>query len=1002
VRSVVKRKAEKIVIILLESGGANQIQARDVQLERSLMKRIPHTLGNIEQKETKLTKVGFFWQLPRILVFFVAFCFTLICFSFICVTSFAQTPDSAAEREMQRRQAAIPQGEAALARGKSAMKAKNYTIAHEEFRTAVTDLPDAVASGKTHDQAVDGFCKSGVALAEARIAEGRNTDAEAILSEILSDRYDPKCRPAHVLYTRLRQSGSFDKTVRTVNNAEIDCAAMLARPFSERVERVKELLAEADSFYQSGRYDLAMKRYDQVLCLDPYNTAARRGQEKVNNTKYQYGEEAYNETRSRQLWKVEEAWQQPVRKYGATGAPVAVGAQRELGGTALVSRKLNSIIIPHIEFRDATIREAIEVLREQAAENDTGPEGQRGVNIVLRIVPIGQVAPPSMPAAPPTGTATPAGGAPSGAGAAAPAAGAPGAPGAPVQAPPVPAPANARITVTLDNIPLGEALRYVATQAGLKVKVEPYAVSIIPLTEQSNDLITKRYHVPPEFFGGPLDVGYYIGSNIAGQGSTQGQSQQPNPVATNVIEKEAVSYQTASGVGTGAGASSAANLLQGTASTRQSLYNDRQLVGRADAKITLQSMGVDFPPGASATFWPHSGTLIVRNTQDNLDFVDALVDQANGSQPKQVEIESKFVEINQNNLKELGFDWLLGPFSLNGKVFGSGGTAGNRAPVDAANFPFNSNGNPVGGPGTGIPNDGTGGGPVTSGNRSGDFAISANALDALLIPGLGQTAGIAPGIFGLAGVFTNPQFQVVIRALNQKKGIDLLSAPRVTTKSGQRAIIEVVREFRYPRTYTQPQVPSISSTTTTLVGGAVPVVVTPTTPQDWETRNTGVTLEVEPVVGGDGMTIDLNLVPQVVEFEGFINYGSPINAVGVSTVGGVITRSVPIELTPNVINQPVFSTRKVTTSVSVANGQTVVLGGLMREDVQKTEDKVPILGDIPFVGRAFRTNVDQHIKKNLVIFVTAKQVTAYGAPVEEEEEEGLLPPELPEVPAYKK
>ena len=56
--------------------------------------------------------------------------------------------------------------------------------------------------------------------------------------------------------------------------------------------------------------------------------------------------------------------------------------------------------------------------------------------------------------------------------------------------------------------------------------------------------------------------------------------------------------------------------------------------------------------------------------------------------------------------------------------------------------------------------------------------------------------------------------------------------------------------------------------------------MTPTTPQDWETRNTGVTLEVEPVVGGDATTIDLNLIPQVVEFEGFINYGSPINAVG--------------------------------------------------------------------------------------------------------------------------
>ena len=295
--------------------------------------------------------------------------------------------------------------------------------------------------------------------------------------------------------------------------------------------------------------------------------------------------------------------------------------------------------------------------------------------------------------------------------------------------------------------------------------------------------------------------------------------------------------------------------------------NDRQLVGRADAKTMLKSMGVSFPPSASATFWPHSGTLIVRNTQDNLDMVDALVDQANSSAPKQVSIESKFVEINQNNAKELGFDWLLGPFSLNGKVFGAGGTAGNGVPVNAANFPFNNNGVPIGQ------------NPVTSGNRSGDFAISANALDALLVPGLGQVAGVAPSMFGLAGVFTNPQFQVVIRALNQKKGIDLLSAPSVTTKSGQRAIIEVIRELRYPGHTLQPQVPSISSTTGTLWSSrAVPVVVTPTTPQDWETRNTGVTLEVEPVVGGDATTIDLNLIPQVVEFEGFINYGSPINA----------------------------------------------------------------------------------------------------------------------------
>ena len=905
------------------------------------------------------------------------------CFFVLCAACLAQTPDSVAEREVQRRQAGITQGEAALARGQAAMKARDYGAAHEEFRTAVMYLPDAVVSGKAHDEAVEGFCKSGVVLAEARIAEGRYADAEAILGELLSDRYEPKCRAAQELYAHLRQPGYFNKT--------------MSPTFIEKVEQVKQLLTEADGFYNSGRYDLAMKRYDQVLALDPYNTAARRGQEKINNTKYKYGEEAYNETRSRQLWQVEKAWEQPVRRYGQTGEPATIGAQRNLGGTAQINNKLNTIIIPRIEFRDATIREAIDFLREQAVENDTSGTGKRGVDIVLRMVPLGQVAAPQPPVAPAGSPAPPTTGA----------AGAPGAPASagvppggtpPTTAPgvaarPVPVSNEPRITLTLNQIPLGEALRYIANQAGLKVKVEPYAVSIIPMSEQSHDLITKRYHVPPEFFGGPLDVGYYLEGSLGSQSGTSG-STQPAPVAENVIEKEAISYQTASGVGTGAGATSQSNLTQGTNTTRQHLLNDRQLVGRADARTMLLSMGVEFPAGASATFWPHTGVLIVRNTQDNLDMVDALVDQANASQPKQVEIESKFIEITQNNLKELGFDWLLGPFSINGKVFGSGGTNVNSPAANPINFPFVD-------PATNQP---IGQNPVTGGNRSGNVAISANALDALLFPGAG---GVAPGIFGLAGVFTDPQFQVVVRALNQKKGVDLLSAPKVTTKSGQRAIIEVVREFRYPSTFTPPQVPSISSSTgTTVIGGptTVPVVVTPTTPQTWETRNTGVTLEVEPVVGGDATTIDLNLVPQVVEFEGFINYGSPINAVGVNTVGGAISTSVPVLLTENVINQPVFSTRKVTTSVNVWDGQTVVIGGLMREDVQKVEDKTPIIGDIPLIGRAFRTNVDQHIKRNLIIFVTARVVTPAGLAFnnEEEEEEGLLPPALPEAPAYKK
>jgi len=122
--------------------------------------------------------------------------------------------------------------------------------------------------------------------------------------------------------------------------------------------------------------------------------------------------------------------------------------------------------------------------------------------------------------------------------------------------------------------------------------------------------------------------------------------------------------------------------------------------------------------------------------------------------------------------------------------------------------------------------------------------------------------------------------------------------------------------------------------------------------------------------------------------------------------GGLITSPQNV-ITPNVINQPIFSTRKVTTSVSVWDGQTVVLGGLMREDVQKTEDRTPILGDIPIVGRLFRSNAEQHIKRNLIIFVTARLVNPGGQLVnaneEVEESEDLIePPILPEVTFYKK
>jgi general secretion pathway protein D len=867
-----------------------------------------------------------------------------------CMTTFAQNTSTVAEREAARRQAALPRGQEALGRAKAAMADGNYTVAHEEFRVALTFLPDALISEKSHDEAVAGFCASGLKLAEQKVAEGRFGEAEAICRDILSNRYDPNCRPAAEMLARLESPGTVNRTV--------------GPKFLSKVEEVKKLLVDAEGYYMSGRYDLAFKKYEQVLALDPYNVAARRGEERLNLTKTHYGEEAYNETRSRQLWQVQKGWEEPVKKYGENVAPITDAFAKDATGTARITTKLNTIIIPRIEFRDASVREAIEFLRQQAAENDPGADGRKGVDLVLRLNTLGARAETTST----TTTSTVVSSTSS----------APGVSPEPAVAPPVSTaisapsinPAEARITITLNQIPLGEALRYIASQAGLKVKIEPYAVSIIPISELSNDLLTKQYRVPPGFISGSL--------NASG----------------SALNQPAANAKTAA-------------QTTGTAKDTQESTGGRLLVNREGAKEFLEGQGVSFSvPGSSANFLPQSSRLIVRNTPDMLELVDAIVEQANVTGPKQVEIEAKFIEITQNNLKALGFDWLLGPFTFGGnkQLAGTGGTSGTGATVNQADYPFNT----------------TGQNPITAGNRSGNLAINGNAIDSLLL-GTTTTQLLSPGIFGFGGLLTDPQFQVVVRALNQKKGVDLLSAPRVTTKSGQRAVIEIVREFRYPTQFQPPQIPQTvgtvrnDSATGDILPAIIPlgngsnVPVTPTTPTAFETRNTGVTLEVEPVVGPDGVTIDLNLVPQVVEFEGFINYGSPILSPSSSfldTVANVIRSTPQNVITPNVINQPIFSTRKVTTSVSVWDGQTVVLGGLMREDVQKTEDRTPILGDIPLVGRLFRTNVDQHIKRNLIIFVTARLINPGGQPVnsteEVEEEELIQPPILPEVPFYKK
>jgi general secretion pathway protein D len=153
--------------------------------------------------------------------------------------------------------------------------------------------------------------------------------------------------------------------------------------------------------------------------------------------------------------------------------------------------------------------------------------------------------------------------------------------------------------------------------------------------------------------------------------------------------------------------------------------------------------------------------------------------------------------------------------------------------------------------------------------------------------------------------------------------------------------------------------------------------VTPATPTSFETRNTGVTLEIEPTIDSNNFVIDLRFAPDIVEFEGFVNYGSPIQSPATDFLGNPTT----VTITENRIEMPVFSSRRVTTALTIYDGYTVAVGGLMREDVQTVEDKVPVFGDLPIIGRLFQSKAENRIKSNLIIFVTAQIIDATGRPI---------------------
>ena len=379
----------------------------------------------------------------------------------------------------------------------------------------------------------------------------------------------------------------------------------------------------------------------------------------------------------------------------------------------------------------------------------------------------------------------------------------------------------------------------------------------------------------------------------------------------------------------------------------------------------LVELGVVFPPGAYAVYNRSSSILKVLNNAEMLDLIGQLI-SASEEETLLIQVGVRLIEINQNDLDSI---------TMNSKF----GTAAVGVPLPASLTPT----------GTGVTNFSSAGGVGVNGQLNqiqGTGLLANNNLTAFLAPGTlagtNSNASYDLNTITLGGFLNSMQFSSLITAISQKNSANVLANPSLVLKRGQQGKLSAIQEFKYVKEYSDPQ---SSIAQIVLAGGATvpgPETVLGSYPsQISDVVPIGVELGVKPdVIGNDRVLLELQ--PTFQDFEGNINYGANIYSVYASRPNPpVIAATNPVLIITNVINQPVFVKREVKLApIEVSDGYTLLLGGLLREDIQNVDEKVPLLGDIPVVGRMFQGKTEQAVKKNTLIFVTPRILDVSGQP----------------------
>jgi hypothetical protein len=208
--------------------------------------------------------------------------------------------------------------------------------------------------------------------------------------------------------------------------------------------------------------------------------------------------------------------------------------------------------------------------------------------------------------------------------------------------------------------------------------------------------------------------------------------------------------------------------------------------------------------------------------------------------------------------------------------------------------------------------------------------------------------------FFVEGVVHSQQMPEITRSLEQKGAREILPPASVTTLSGRQT------EFQATKTFSmidwQPGIPSLA----TNLFRTRPVTVGPV-------------VDIVPYVSTNGYDIELTVMSIDKEFLGYDDPGGFLGKQGVD------------QNTSSVLPVPHFRLRQVMTSRLVPDGHTLILGGIAEDSdvvqLKELRDKVPVLGDLPLLGRFFRSESESPSKKNLLFFITPVMIDPAGNPI---------------------